>query len=279
MPLLGGRYNGSSVTRRQFLHVATASPLAAQDILRSSPPKADARVSYGKAPAQFGDLRMPAGAGPHPIVIFYHGGFWRNTYSLDYAGHACAALARAGVATWNVEYRRIGDAGGGWPGTLDDAVHGAEFITILAKRYSIDLRRILVAGHSAGGQLALWLTIQRPVDLRGVVALAPVSDLRRAFALHLGDGAVAQFIGGSPDRLPQRYAATSPIQLLPISVPQRIIHGTKDDIIPFEMSERFAQASHNAKLIPIQGAGHFELVDPRTRDWKIVEKNFLNWEF
>jgi len=267
------------VTRRQFFHAAAASPLAAQEILRSSPPKADARLSYGKEPAQFGDLRMPAGAGPHPIVIFYHGGFWRNSYSLDYLGHACAALARAGVATWNVEYRRIGEAGGGWPGTLDDAVHGAEFIAVLAKRHPIDLRRILVAGHSAGGQLALWLAVQRPVDLRGVVAFAPVSDLRRAFASKLGDGAVGQFIGGSPDRLPQRYAATSPIELLPISVQQRVIHGTNDDIVPFEMSERFAQASHNAKLIPIQGAGHFEPVDPRARAWKTVEKNFLNWEF
>lgn len=268
-----------SVTRRLFLEGVLAAPIRGQDILQRKPPKADARIPYGKDPAQFGDLRLPPTSGPHPVVIFIHGGFWSNAYTLDHTGHACAALTQAGVATWNIEYRRIGDAGGGWPGTLDDVVHAAEHVTQFAPRYNLDLGRLIVGGHSAGGQLALWLAAQRVADLRGVVALAAISDLRRAFAENLGGGAVARFLGGPPERVPQRYAAASPIELLPISVPQRVIHGTDDRMVPFEMSERFAHASQNAKLVPLKGAGHFDLIDPRARDWKTVEKNFLDWKF
>jgi len=259
--------------------VAASASAMSQDILRVPPPKADARVSYGHGPQQFGDLRLPAGKGPHPTVIFIHGGYWRNTYNLDHTGHACAALAKAGAATWNIEYRRLGDTGGGWPGTMDDVLHAGEFLRILGPRYNLDLRRVVASGHSAGGQLALWLAAQMAVELRGVIPLAAVSDLRRAFALQLSNGVVGQFLGGSPDRVPQRYAATSPIELLPISAPQRVIHGTADDIVPFEISERFAKASHNAKLIPLPGAGHFELIDPKSREWETVRKNIIDWDF
>jgi len=250
-----------------------------QDILQLPPPKADARIAYGKDPQQFGELRLPAGKGPHPTVLFIHGGFWQNAYNLNHAGHACAALTKAGAATWSIEYRRIGDTGGGWPGTLDDVLHAAEHLTRIGPRYNLDLHRLVGAGHSAGGHLILWLAAQLAVDLRGVVPLAAVSDLRRAYAEQLGGGVVGKFLGGSPDTVPQRYASTSPMQLLPISVPQRLIHGTADNIVPFEMSERFAKASHNAKLMALKGASHFELIDPRTREWETVQKNILEWQF
>ena len=268
-----------TVTRRTFLGASAALSLAAQDILSIAPPKADARIPYGKDPLQFGDLRLPAGPGPHPIVIFVHGGYWRNAYNLDHAGHLCAALTRAGAATWNIEYRRIGDPGGGWPGTLDDVLHGAEHMKVIAPRHGLDLRRMVACGHSAGGQLVLWLAAQMAVDLRGVVPLAAVSDLRRAWALQLSSGVVRQFLGATPEQAPQRYAATSPIELLPISVPQRMVHGTADQIVPFEMSERFAKKSQNAKLVPLEGAGHFEPIDPRAREWETVRKSILDWEF
>ncbi len=262
-----------------FLSASAAGSLAAQDILTLPPPKADARIPYGKDALQFGDIRIPRGPAPYPVVIFIHGGYWRNAYNLDHAGHLCAALTRAGAATWNIEYRRIGDAGGGWPGTLDDVLHGAEHVKALSRRYPLDLHRIVACGHSAGGQLALWLAAQMAVDLRGVVPLAAVSDLRRAWALQLSGGVVRQFLGGTPEQVPQRYDATSPIDLLPISVAQRMVHGTDDQIVPFDMSERFVKKSANAKLIALKGAGHFEPIDPRAKEWETVRKSILDWDF
>ena len=248
------------------------------DIFDLPAPPADARIHYGPNPVQFGDLRVPAGQGPHPVVIYIHGGFWKAAYNLEHAGHVCAALARAGVATWNVEYRRIGHQGGGWPGTLDDIQHAAGHIETLAKPHSLDRRRIVAAGHSAGGQLALWLAAQKGIDLRGVVSIAGVADLKRAWELKLSDTIVAKFLGGSPADVPARYAAADPIELLPIRPRQRLVHGTIDDIVPFEISERFVKASKNAELIPLKGAGHFEPVDPRTPQWKIVERAICNWD-
>ena len=267
------------MTRRTFLGAAAASSARGQDILRLPPPTANARIPYGKDSAQFGDLWRPLGAGPHPTVLFIHGGYWRNAFSLEHVGHACSALARAGAAVWNIEYRRLGDPGGGWPGTFDDVLRGAEYLPRLGPRYNLDLERLIVAGHSAGGQLALWLAAQRALDLRGVVPLAAITDLRRAWALQMDDGVVGRLLGGSPVQVPQRYESASPTELLPISVPQRLIHGTADHIVPFEMSQRFAKASHNAKLIPLEGAGHFEPIDPRAREWGTVQKNILEWQF
>ena len=267
------------MTRRSFLAIPTALPLIAQDILTLPPPEANVRVPYGKAPQQFGDLFLPHGAGPHQAVIFIHGGFWRNSYSLEHAGHLCAALARAGAAVWNMEYRRLGDPGGNWAAMSDDIVRGAQQLVPLGTRYNLDLKRVIAAGHSAGGQLALWLAAQLVVDLRGVVPLAAISDLRRAYALQMDGGVVGELLGGSPDRVPQRYAAASPIELLPIPAPQRVVHGTADNIVPFDMSQRFAKASKNSKLIPLPGAGHFDLIDPRAKVWPTIQKSILEWEF
>jgi len=127
------------------------------DILSLAPPPADERVPYGSETHQFGDLRLPKGNGPHPVVMNIHGGFWRNEYDLTHASHLCAALTAKGVATWNLEYRRVGDEGGGWPGTFSDITNGYRFIAQLPKRYYLDAEKVVVMGHSAGGQLALCL--------------------------------------------------------------------------------------------------------------------------
>src|ERR1700740_1028784 len=123
-----------------------------EDIFTLAPPPADHRLAYGPAPTQFGDLRLPKGKGLFPVVMNIHGGFWRAKYDLAHAGHLCAALTAKGLATWNVEYRRVGNTRGGWPGTFEDIRNAYRFLPQIAKRYDLDAGKTLVMGHSAGGQ-------------------------------------------------------------------------------------------------------------------------------
>lgn len=208
-------------------------------------------------------------------MIAIHGGFWRNRYDLAHLGHLCAALQGAGFATWNIEYRRVGDPGGGWPGTFHDVAQAARHLFAIASRHRIDLDRVIVLGHSAGGQLALWLANlgavsagseigDEPLPLRGAVALAGVLDLRRASELDLSHGAVRDFLGGAPDDVPDRYAAASPSELTPLDLPHLLVHGGQDESMPPEMSARLHAASPDASiLLMFPDAGHFDLIDPR----------------
>src|SRR5947209_8341551 len=163
-------------------------------ILATPAPKADARIAYGSDPNQFGDLRLPSNKKAAPLLMFIHGGYWRARYDLTHAGHLCAALARAGVATWNVEYRRVGNSGGGWPGTFQDVEAAWRFRRQIAAKYSLDLAHCALAGHSAGGALALWLAA-RDRSIKAVASLAGVNNLQRAFELHLSHDAVVELLG------------------------------------------------------------------------------------
>jgi len=252
-----------------------------QNILQLPAPAPGERIAYGSDPFQFGELRLPDGEGPHPVAIVIHGGFWRAAYNLDHIAHLCVALNKAGVATWSLEYRRIGNPGGGYPGTLEDIAAGAAYLQTVAKKYHLALNRVVVIGHSAGGQLALWLAAQ-PLSfrVRGVVSLAGVADLRRAYELKLSNTVVVDFLGGSPASVPDRYKRASPIELLPIGIPQRMIHGTRDPNVPFEISSDYVTAARthgdDVQLITLEGAGHFELIDPRTKEFADVQKSILN---
>ena len=206
--------------------------LAAQSILEIPPAAPGVPIAYGSGEFQFGELSMPEGKGPHPVAIVIHGGYWRARYDLRHIGHFCVALAKSGIAAWSLEYRRLGNEGGGFPGTFDDVRAGAAHLRKIAEEHSLDMKRVSATGHSAGGHLALWLAKQRVVPLRGVVPLAPVGDLRRAWELKLSGNVVDEFLGGSPDKVPERYRAASPIEMLPLGVKQRVIHGDRDDVVP-----------------------------------------------
>ena len=233
-------------------------------------------ISYGTEADQLGDLRIPDGVGPHPVAVLIHGGFWRDSWQRDTMDGVAVALARAGVATWNVEYRRVG-SGGGWPTTLTDAEKAADHLTELADRHQLDLDRVVAVGHSAGGQLALCIAARdkAAVTLAGVVGLAPVSDLVVAHDQDVGRGAVEGFVGSVPAPDTAGAVPGSPMHQLPIGVPQVIVHGDADNSVPIEMSRDYlaaAQASgDDARLEALAGIDHFAPIDPSSTVWPAVE--------
>lgn len=214
---------------------------------------------YGDDPSQFGELW-----GSGPVAVLVHGGFWKAEYGLDLMDRLAADLASRGWAAWNIEYRRLGN-GGGVPETLDDV--GAA-IDALAELDGVDLSRVVTIGHSAGGHLAAWAaTRDEPrVPVTAVVSQAGVLDLERARGLRLSNGVVARFLGDQPT------SVASPIERLPLGVPALLTHGALDDIVPVEISERFARVS-GATLLVEPDEEHFGHLDPANPLWQAV----LQW--
>ncbi len=272
------------------------------DIFTQAPAPANVRIHYGRDPNQFGDLRLPKNQGivdgtnlqnpKSPIIVFIHGGFWRAGYDLMHVGHAASALTEAGLATWSIEYRRLGNPGGGWPGTFLDVGAAVDHLREIAPQYKLDLERVVVMGHSAGGHLAAWVAARHlipmgdplysdlPLPVKATVPLAGVVDLRLGWELDLSNGVVAQFIGGTPEGLPHRYATSSPIEMLPTGVHHVLIHGTDDANVPYEISEHYVkvatQRGDNSHLLTLPGTGHFEVIDPTSAEWQQVVGTVLD---
>jgi acetyl esterase/lipase len=242
------------------------------------------RHAYGPDGAQFIDV-YPADARYSPMVAALHGGYWREAYDGAHLGHLCAALAANGISTASIEYRRLGQKGGGWPGTFEDIALALDALPDVASSIGADASRIVLLGHSAGGQLALWAAsrgrlpgaLRRPaLRLRGVVALAAVSDLVEASRLNLSDGAARQLLGGGPEAFPARYCDASPLALLPLGIPTTVVHGTKDADVPYGLSEAYVEAARAAgdavRFVPLEGANHFDVIDPLSPFWpKVLE--------
>ena len=249
-------------------------------------PSPDAKISYGDGEFQFGYLRLPEGSGPHPVIVFMHGGCWLSVFDIRYTGMGEQAFADAGYAVWSLEYRRVGNPGGGWPGTFLDVASGADHLVELAREYPLDLDRVIAIGHSAGGQLALWLAARgripssselyasEPLPIHGVLALAPAPNLATLHSSGACGPGVDGLMGGSPEARPERYQVGSPMQLMPVGVPQRVIVGALD--AQFGSSGRaYFQAASAAGSSPVTlreapESGHFEMVVPSTSTWPIT---------
>lgn len=248
------------------------------------------RLQYGSDPYQYGDLRVPEGAGPHPVLMLIHGGFWRARYDLHLMDAMANDWQARGYVTWNIEYRRVGQPGGGWPGTAEDVVSAVGYLAAISDQglANMDLSRFGVVGHSAGGHLALWqATRYWPREIRGaqgelqvtikpqaVIALAPVSDLVSMHKDRIDDSPVAAFLGGLPEEETRAYQEASPITNLPIGVPQVIVHGTADTNVPYEQSVRYVQAARQAgdtmHWIGLVGIDHFAIIDPKSDVWQRI---------
>jgi len=259
---------------------AGAAPLSWGALQKLPLPPPGQHITYGSQPPQFGELRLPSGAGPFPLMILIHGGCWQAEYDYVYITRLAAWLAGQGMATWTIEYRRIGDDGGGWPGTYLDVASAADKVRALAKSAPIDLNRIYAGGHSAGGQLALWLAARGklppgselaardPLKIRGVLGLAAITDLEQ-YRIGPPDSchaSVDPLMGGAPDGLHARYAEASPRSLLPLGVPQVFVQGDADPIVTPASVHAYVQAAlaagDPAVEVPIAGAGHFDTAVP-----------------
>ncbi len=248
------------------------------DILSLTPPPADKRVPYGNDPNQFFDLRLPKGKqGPFPLVMNIHGGFWRAKYGLEHAGHLCAALTAAGFVTANIEYRRVGNEGGAWPGTFEDVRSAFGYLRQNSRQLSFDSQKIVAIGHSAGGQLALCLAAHEAAA-RSVISLAGVVDLQRAYQLHLSNDAVVEFLRGTPKEVPDHYREADPMQLSIPQARQWLIHGSVDGTVPCDFSREYVATkgkhtgtgTEDVHLLEVDGASHFDLIDPRSTAWEKV---------
>lgn len=243
--------------------------LAGLDAWAEARPVAAERRDYGPGPDQDAVLRLPAGPGPYPVAVVVHGGFWQARYTRRTTEAMAAGLAEAGWASWNVEYRRLG-AGGGYPATLEDVAAACRALRTFG--VPLDPDRTIAVGHSAGGQLALWLAAEGLVA--AAASLGGVCDLRAAAAAGLGDGAVRDLLGGGPDERPERYAHADPAQRLPVAARLLLVHGRDDDRVPVEQSRSFAAAAAAAgvdcRLVELEATGHFEPIDPRSTAWGVV---------
>lgn len=252
----------------------------------------DVTIRYGKDPNQHGELRVPEGAGPHPVVVLIHGGCWKAEYAtLRDLSPMGDALKADGVATWNIEYRRLRQPGGGWPGTYQDVGRAIDHLRSLAAKHRLDLERVAVLGHSAGGHLAMWagtrgrtgraspLYSPRPLPLRGVINLAGTVDMRENVA-HMetacGDTVVTGLMGGNARTVPERYAEVSAGTKLPLGRPQLLIWGEYENFVPLALAERHvaaaATAGDLAKVFVVRGVGHFETASPQSEAWPAVRE-------
>jgi len=251
-----------------------AMPVAFADVTALAVDHEPARHAYGDGASQFGELWLPAAAGnAAPIVVLIHGGCWLAQFDVTHIRPLAAALRDSGYAVWAPEYRRLGEPGGGWPGTFEDIVTAIDFLRVLPVAPGrIDTSRVIFVGHSAGGHLALWagarakpgadtpFSSKDALSPVGIIGLAAITDLD---AYAQGDSscqqATTRLLGGGPDQVPSRYEVASPAGLR-LSAPALLLQGLADTIVPLSQ----ALALPGATVIEIPEAGHFDLIHPGT---------------
>lgn len=208
------------------------------------------RIRYGDDPAQIGFLRVPEGPVPEggfAVVVLLHGGFWAEPWDYTLMEDLAEGIDDLGIATWNIEFRRLRGRGG-WPATFDDVRAAIDHLDVVAADHPLDLGAVVTLGHSSGGHLALWaarddVVTQPPVDQ--ALAIAAITDLELTTA-SIG------LLGGTPSEVPDRWAAAAPSL-----DPQRVtlVHGALDDDVPLAAVSNAAEAG--VRIEVIADADHF----------------------
>jgi acetyl esterase/lipase len=276
--LLGGAVVGLAPTALAAQAGGVPFSAVADSARRAHP--ADVRLTYGSAPSQFAELRLPAGRGPHPTVLLLHGGCWLSAYGVDHVAGIAESLRQSGFAVFAAEYRRVGEEGAGVPGTFDDVRAAYDSLRAIAPRYSLDTARVLLMGHSAGGHLALWLASEAGVRVRGVIGLAAVTSLEE-FAAPSGCGsAVPRLMGGARDADDElsvvRYAAASPVARAgaPQGTTVLLVVSDADRVVPITQAQAYLTRFPRTESLQVSG-GHFDLVAPWTSAWARVRARLL----
>jgi len=259
------------------------------DALPASEPTAV--KSYGTDPMEFGELRLPAGKGPFPVAVVIHGGCWTKGFAtVRNTATMASDLAASGIATWNIEYRQVGDVGGGWPGTFQDWGAAVDYLRTLAKSYPLDLSRVVVMGHSAGAHAALWIAARHllpassdirganPLPIQAAVAIDGPGDLTGFVGFDAeicGQSVVVPLMGGTPAEQPERYRQASPQALLPLGVRQYLISAAVLTPDKAQEYQQLAQAKGDHVEVLLLGGGHFEPIAPGQPAWAKVKELIL----
>jgi acetyl esterase/lipase len=276
-----------------YLWGQSTNPL---ELLKQPTPPATGQITYGRDSLQFGEIRVPAGAGPFPVAILVHGGCWsaklkglpEAVTSFELLRPIASALADAGIATWNIEYRRLGNEGGGWPGTYQDLSGATDLLRHIASRYHLNLSRAIAIGHSSGGQLAMWLAARgrlpknsplytdAPLSLKGVVDIDGPPDLETFQPMEqpmCGGPVITQFLGGTPAELPNRYREGSIAALLPTGVRQELFVRANPAQVKGLLEQYVGvaeKAGEPVRMFTLKGTSHFDGINPRAADWEAV---------
>lgn len=271
------------------MNAMAAEPMTLQDYMALSGPDPSAHLAYGSAPSQFAELFVPPGEGPFPVVVLIHGGCWVKEFQgIVQMRNLAGALAARGIAVWNVEYRRIDEAGGGYPGTYQDAAAALELLITSAPAHHLDTQRLVAMGHSAGGHLVQWLAgrgklppssplfVPHPFPVRQVIALGSIGDLRNRTAnLKQVCGVDIEQLAGRPTTgRPDIYADTSPAELLPNGSHTVLINGALDSVSPPQSALDYAalvrKAGDTAETLVLPHASHFDEVSASSPAWALI---------
>jgi acetyl esterase/lipase len=260
-----------------------ASLMSWTDLYSRPKPKPTAHIPYGPLPQQFAELWLPDGAGPHPLVVMVHGGCWlKGVANLEIMNYAAEDLRKRGIAVWNIEYRGVDEAGGGYPGTFQDVAAGLDAVRGKAAQYHLRLDKVVAVGHSAGGQLVLWaaardklpapsvLRAANPLKFSAIVDLAGIPNLATDTNTACGGAVIQKLVGPPTPDHPDVYADTSPAALVPLHVPQYVIHGASDDTVRLAIGRAYAaraKAAGDKVRVSSPPGAHVEEISPGTPSW------------
>lgn len=233
---------------------------------------------YGKHDKQFGDLYVPISDEPVPIIVVIHGGYWKDKNTLDiYPTKSIVDEYKNDYAIWNLEYRGIPENGSiDLQEILSDIKSGFEYILNLTE-YNLDLNKVLLIGHSAGGHLMTWLLGEElAITPKKAICVSGVLDLNQYLLLNEPQQ-VEKLLNYDLNKI----SRANPITRGHGATQLTVIHGLEDETVPCSMAKSYAE-TWNTELILFQACGHFSMLPLDGGEYwnslkAIIEKNIRDF--